>query len=103
MFETETHFLASGEDELVEVVEDELEGLWVALVELDDLANAAGVERLVLYVTEVTENLLDFLLHEIASYIIHQYLSHPQHPKYQHYKSSSAIIYHYCIVNLSHQ
>lgn len=63
MFESEPDFLAIGEDELVEVVEYKLEGLWVGLVDLDDLRDAAGVEGLVLDVAEVTKDFLDLVLH----------------------------------------
>jgi hypothetical protein len=63
VFESEAYVLGGGEDELVEVVEDEFEGFGVGFVDLDDLRDAAGVEGLVLYVTEVAEYLLDFVLH----------------------------------------
>ena len=65
VLESKTDVFAGTEDELVEVVEDELEGLWVALVDFDYLADAARVEGLILDVPEVTEDLLYLLLHPI--------------------------------------
>lgn len=63
MLESESDLLSAGEDQLIEVVEDELEGLRVVFIDLYDLTNAAGVERLVLDVPEVAEDLLYLLLH----------------------------------------
>lgn len=63
VLQSQPHLFAVGEDQLVQVIEDELQRLRIRLVYFHDLADAAGVERLVLYVTEVTKNLLDLLLH----------------------------------------
>lgn len=68
MFEPESDFFATCEDELVQVVKYKFQGLGVALVNFDDLTDAAGIKRLVLYVTEVTEDLLNFLLHTLSYY-----------------------------------
>jgi hypothetical protein len=63
VLESQPDFLSGGEDQLVQVVEYKFERLWVVLVDLNDLTYAAGVEGLVLDVTEVTEDLLYLLLH----------------------------------------
>ena len=63
MFESEPHFLAIVEDELIQIIEYKLEWLWVALINLDNLAYAASIEGFVFDVTEVAKNFLYFLLH----------------------------------------
>ena len=62
MLHPKFNFFCRSEDQLVEVVEDEFEGLGVALVDFDDLADAAGVEGLVFDAAEVAENLLNLFL-----------------------------------------
>ena len=63
MFEPKSNFLAVAEDEVVEIVEDELQRFGVVLVDLHQLADAAGVERLVFDATEVSKDFLYLLLH----------------------------------------
>ena len=63
VLQSKSGFLAIGEDELVEVIEDELERFGVGLIDLDHLRDAAGVEGFVFDATEVTKYFLDFVLH----------------------------------------
>lgn len=87
MLESQPHFLAIGEDELVEIEEYKLERLGVGLVDLDDLRDAARVEGLVLYVAEVTEDFLDLVLHVMLIITGAEYLSNPQNAKLLNYRS----------------
>lgn len=66
VLEAQSDLLAIREDELVQVVKNELQGLGVGLVDFDDLRDAARIEWLVLYVAEVTKNFLDFILHQFT-------------------------------------
>ncbi len=70
VLEAQSDLLAIREDELVQVVKNELQGLGVSFVDFDDLRDAARIEWLVLYVTEVTKNFLDFILHQFTLKII---------------------------------
>jgi len=65
MLESQPDFFATAEDELIKIVEDELEGFRVSIIDLYNLADATGVEGLILYVAKIAENLLYFLLHSI--------------------------------------
>jgi hypothetical protein len=65
MLQSQPDLFATAEYELVEVVENEFESLGVPIVDLYNLADAASVERLVLDVAKIAENLLYFLLHSI--------------------------------------
>lgn len=67
MFQSKPDFFAIREDELVEVVEYELQGFRIGLVELDYLADAAGIEGFVFDIAEVAKYLLNFLLHLLSS------------------------------------
>jgi hypothetical protein len=67
VLQSQTHLLATGEDELVEVVEDKFERLRVCLVDLDYLRDAARVEGLVLDVSEVAEDFFDLVLHHVCT------------------------------------
>lgn len=71
---------------MVEIEEYELERLWVGLVDLDDLRDAARVEGLVLYVAEVTEDFLDLVLHVMLIITGQEYLSNPQNAKLLNYR-----------------
>jgi hypothetical protein len=66
VFETQSDFLAIREDELIQVIKNEFKRLWVSLIDLDDLRNATCIEWLVFYVTKVTKNFLDFILHQYS-------------------------------------
>lgn len=63
MFESKANLFAIGEDELIEVVEYELQGLWIGLIYLNDLRDAACVEGLILDIAEIAEYLLYLVLH----------------------------------------
>lgn len=63
MFESQSDLFAAAEDKLIEVVENELKGFRVALVDLYNLADAACIEGFIFYVAKIAEDLLDFLLH----------------------------------------
>lgn len=63
VLEPKAYFLTVAEDEVIEVVEDELQRLGVVLVDLNQLANAAGVEGFVFDAPEVSEDFLYLLLH----------------------------------------
>lgn len=65
MLESQPDFFATAEDELIKIVEDELEGFRVSIIDLYNLTDATGVEGLILYVAKIAENLLYFLLHSI--------------------------------------
>ena len=64
VFKPQPYFLAVAEDEVIEVVEDEFQRLGVVLVDLNQLADAAGVEGFIFDASEVPEDLLYFLLHQ---------------------------------------
>lgn len=65
MLESQSDLFAAAEDKLIEVVENELKGFRVALVDLYNLADAACIEGFIFYVAKIAEDLLDFLLHWI--------------------------------------
>ena len=48
---------------MIEVVEYELQGLWIGLIYLNDLRDAACVEGLILDIAEIAEYLLYLVLH----------------------------------------
>lgn len=63
MFKSESYFLATGEDELIKIVEYEFERLGIRLIDFNDLRNTASIEGLIFDVAEVAEYLLYFALH----------------------------------------
>ena len=63
VFESKSRLFAMSKNQLVQVVENKLEGLGVFLEDLYDLTDAGSVEWFVFDIAEVTKNLLDFLLH----------------------------------------
>lgn len=52
MLDPKFHFLGRGEDQLVQIVQDELEGFGAGLVGCDDLGDNGSVERFVFYLLE---------------------------------------------------
>ena len=70
MLHPKFNFFCRSEDQLVEVVEDELEGLWTILIDLDNLGDNRSIEGLVLHLFEEREQLFYFFLH-FSTFIHH--------------------------------
>ena len=70
VFHPEINLFCGSENQLVEIVKDELQGLWTIFIYLDNLGYNRSVEGLVLHLFEERKQLFYFFLH-FSTFIHH--------------------------------